>query len=196
MPALLIALVFLLASANAEPQAGTAERVEPPTPLYALPFPVGKSYLCLQGFDEPYSHFGVFAYSVDFYMPIGTEITAARSGQVVFIRDGYEDSDHAAGHENVVVVRHEDGTYARYVHLTARGARVRWGQEIRLGEVIGVSGNSGSSVMPHLHFDITGENMDRAAQTVPFAFKNARPPHEELRRGVIYEALPYRRQEW
>jgi murein DD-endopeptidase MepM/ murein hydrolase activator NlpD len=158
---------------------------------YVLPYPVGREYSCLQGFNDPYSHNGTFCYSVDFGMPIGTLVTAARSGRVVYIIESYSDEDRTEGHENVVVVMHEDSTYARYVHLTTNGALVKIGQTVLPGDTIGSSGNSGSGGPPHLHFDVTKTHTGRNDQTIPFDFKNTTQHPIGLQEGASYKALPY-----
>jgi murein DD-endopeptidase MepM/ murein hydrolase activator NlpD len=158
---------------------------------YVLPYPVGRVYTCLQGFNNSYSHNGTFRYAVDFAMPIGTFITATRSGHVAYVLESYSDNDRTAGHENVVIVMHEDSTYARYVHLTTNGALVATGQTVMPGDTIGLSGNSGSSGPPHLHFDVTNANTGRSDQTIPFDFKNTMPHPVGLRAGVLYKAFPY-----
>lgn len=158
---------------------------------YVLTYPVGREYTCSLGFNNSYSHNGTFRYAVDFAMPIGTLITAARSGHVVYILESYSDDDQTAGHENVVIVMHEDSTYARYVHLTTNGVLVTRGQTVMPGDTIGLSGNSGSSGAPHLHFDVTNTNTGRSDQTIPFDFKNTIPHPIGLAIGVSYKAFPY-----
>lgn len=158
---------------------------------YVMPYPVGQEYMCSQGFNGQYSHNGSFRYAVDFAMPIGTLITSARSGRVVYILESYSDNDRTEGHENVVIVMHEDSTYARYVHLTTNGALVTVGKNVVPGDTIGLSGNSGSSGAPHLHFDVTKTNTGRSDQTIPFDFKNTIPHPVGLEIGVTYKALPY-----
>ncbi len=158
---------------------------------YVLPFPVGKAYVCSQGFNSSFSHYGSFFYSVDFDFPIGTIVTAARSGRVVRVVENNPDNDLVAGHENVVIVMHEDSTYARYVHLTTNGALVELDQLVVPGDTIGLSGCSGLSDHPHLHFDVTGTFTGRDDQTIPFDFKNTSPHPVGLQKGVVYEALRY-----
>jgi murein DD-endopeptidase MepM/ murein hydrolase activator NlpD len=158
---------------------------------YVLPYPVGREYTCVLGFNNPYSHYGTFRFAVDFTMPIGTLITAARSGHVVYILESYSDDDRTAGHENVVIVMHEDSTYARYAHLTTNGALVKIGQSVLPGDTIGKSGNSGSGAAPHLHFDVTNSYTGRSDQTIPFDFKNTIQHPIGLQEGVSYKALPY-----
>ena len=158
---------------------------------YVLPYPVGREYICSQGFNNPYSHFDTFRYAVDFAMPIGTFVTAARSGRVIYILDSYSDTDQTAGHENVVIIMNEDSTYSRYVHLTHNGALVLINQMVAPGDTVGLSGSSGTNGGPHLHFDITKSFGGRSDQTIPFDFKNMIQHPIGLEEGVSYKAFPY-----
>jgi murein DD-endopeptidase MepM/ murein hydrolase activator NlpD len=180
--------VFFLSCKQQSPDNDVTLSVEA---KYVLPYPVGREYTCVQGFNNSYSHNGTFRYAVDFAMPIGTIITASRIGHVVYILESNSDNDHTEGHENVVIVMHEDSTYARYVHLTTNGALVRIGQNVLPGDTIGKSGNSGSGAAPHLHFDITSSYAGRSDQTIPFDFKNTIPHPIGLQIGVSYTAHPY-----
>jgi len=157
---------------------------------YVLPYPVGEAYTCSQGFNTSISHTGTFSYAIDFDMPVGTPVTVARSGRVVHTLDGYLDYDLIAGHENAVIIMHEDSTFARYVHLTVNGALVQMNQVVVPGDTVGLSGSSGTS-LPHLHFDITKTLNGRNDQTIPFDFLNTIPHPVGLTRGVTYESLPY-----
>lgn len=82
---------------------------------------------------------------VDFPVPTGTTIKAVTSGSVVSA--GWEGS---YGYQ--VVVRHQDGQYSQYAHLSA--ISVRSGQKVNSGQTLGRSGNTGNSTGPHLHFEI------------------------------------------
>lgn len=139
---------------------------------YVLPFPIGKSYFVSQAFNSSLSHFGIFAYSIDFDMSIGTIITAARDGIVVWIAEYHHDADKGMGNENIVIIKHEDETYSRYIHLTYNGAIVNLGDTVTVGDTIALSGNSGLSDHPHLHFDVTKGCMNSNCQTVEFYFKD------------------------
>jgi murein DD-endopeptidase MepM/ murein hydrolase activator NlpD len=158
---------------------------------YVLPYPVGKMYTCSQGFNDTPSHTGTFSYAVDFGMSIGTLVTAARSGRVVYILESHSDDDQMAGNENVVIIMHEDSTYARYVHLTLNGALVEINQMVVPGDTVGLSGSSGTNGGPHLHFDVAKTFDGRSDQTIPFDFKNTSSHPLGLQRGIAYEALPY-----
>jgi murein DD-endopeptidase MepM/ murein hydrolase activator NlpD len=186
IPPLVICLLFLSCSKDS-PVDGKSPVAEA---KYVLPYPVGKTYTCTQGFHSSPSHTGTFSYAVDFSMPVGTPVTAARSGRVVYVLEGYADNDQTGGHENVVVIMHEDSTYARYAHLTRNGALVPVNHLVVPGDTVGLSGSSGTDGGPHLHFDVTGTFSGRDDQTIPFDFKNTRPHPVGLLRGVAYEALP------
>ncbi len=148
---------------------------------YVLPYQPGQRWEV----GNTFGHYtplngGVGLYAIDFRMPIGTEVTAARAGTVVAIEEGFSDDDHQDYHENWVMVEHADGTIGRYIHLTRNGALVEIGQTVAQGEVIGLSGNSGASSRPHLHFDVQscgpnlppGYNDLPCGHTVPVTFRN------------------------
>jgi len=92
----------------------------------------------------------------------------------------FTDLDRADFHENWVMIRHTDGTIGRYIHLTQNGALVELGDTILQGQKIGLSGNSGPSTGPHLHFDVQtcgpnlppGYNRLPCGRTVPVSFRN------------------------
>lgn len=154
-----------------------------------LPFAAGRAHLLLQGNNGPYGHSGHVAYAFDFKMPIGTEVVAARGGTVMAVEQRYEDGNRKPGQENVVVLRHEDGTYGRYYHLTRNGSLVAVGASIRQGEAIARSGNTGASAGPHLHFDVTRGCYEWGCQTVPVVFQNAGA--EYLVAGRTYTAMEW-----
>lgn len=156
---------------------------------YVLPFPVGKTYLCSQGWGG--RHQGVFKYAVDFDMPIGTIITAARSGRVVFTRENFSDSETEFGRENLVIIMHSDSTFGRYVHLTKNGALVNIDQFVQQGDTIALSGGSGQTMNPHLHFDVTEKCDGPDCQSIPVFFHNTSPHPNGLVTGKKYTAEPY-----
>jgi murein DD-endopeptidase MepM/ murein hydrolase activator NlpD len=185
-----ITLMFCLLFFSCNKKSSGDERPIVANAKYVLPYPVGMRYTCSQGFNGTSSHTGTFSYAVDFSMSIGTLVTAARSGRVVYVLESYTDDDQTAGHENVVIVMHDDSTYARYVHLTLNGALVQVNQTVTPGDTIGLSGSSGTDGGPHLHFDVTTTFGGRSDQTIPFDFRNTSPHPVGMQRGVVYEALP------
>lgn len=96
-------------------------------------------------------------YAVDFLVEEETPVLAARDGVVVKIK---EDSDkwgldrEFAKQANFVVVRHEDGTFAEYVHLGKDTVEVEQGQKVKQGDRLARTGFSGLMDTPHLHFNV------------------------------------------
>jgi murein DD-endopeptidase MepM/ murein hydrolase activator NlpD len=82
---------------------------------------------------------------VDFPVPTGTSVKSVGAGTVVSA--GWEGS---FGYQ--VVVRHTDGRYSQYAHLSA--ISVKSGQSVGAGQRIGRSGSTGNSSGPHLHFEV------------------------------------------
>jgi murein DD-endopeptidase MepM/ murein hydrolase activator NlpD len=94
------------------------------------------------------------------------------------------DSTRKAGEENVIVIRHRDGTYGRYYHLTHNGARVAVGDDVKENQVIGLSGDSGASAGPHLHFDVTKDCYNWGCQTIQMNFRDTK--ENPLKQGNSY----------
>ena len=72
---------------------------------------------------------------------------------------------------NSVIERIAPGVYATYAHMQTGSVRVRAGQRLRAGEVIGLLGNSGNTSEPHLHFGIV-DRADFWSDSLPFAFRS------------------------
>jgi murein DD-endopeptidase MepM/ murein hydrolase activator NlpD len=168
-----------------------------PASSYVLPYEPGTSHVVWR----TTSHYtpgngGVGLWAVDFGMPIGTPIVAARAGQVVAVQQGFQDGNDTDLQENFVMIRHADGTVARYIHLKQGGALVRVGDAVRQGQRIALSGNSGQTGGPHLHFDVQrcGPNLPPrynvlpCGMTVPVTFRNADASACGLQAGRRYRA--------
>lgn len=81
----------------------------------------------------------------DFAVPVGTPVNAAKDGTVKF-------AGTMGGYGNVVIVDHGDGTETRYGHLSA--INVKPGEQVRGGQPIAASGQSGNATGPNLHFEV------------------------------------------
>ena len=156
--------------------------------LYVLPYPVGDRYVVSQGNCTGGSHAvgSQNQYAYDFRMPIGSRIVAARSGTVTRIVQEYVDGDNASGHENNLWVNHGDGTASAYLHLTLNGALVDVGDRVVAGQVVALSGNTGASTEPHLHFAVVRSGPG----AIPTTFRNTAPHPNGLVTGQSYEATP------
>ncbi len=146
-----------------------------PEQPYRLPLPPEGEFLIGQAFGGEFSHNEPGSYhAVDFSMPIGTPVHAARAGVVMdkarwFSSAGLRRDYH--GHRaNYIRILHDDGSMALYAHLDYNGVTVRPGQRVRRGQKIGHSGNTGFSTGPHLHF-VVQVNRDMQLVSVPFEFE-------------------------
>ncbi|MFJ2111129.1 MULTISPECIES: M23 family metallopeptidase [unclassified Streptomyces] len=86
----------------------------------------------------------------DFAVPIGTPVRSAYNGTVV--KAGPNGGGDGPAYGNAIVVKHRNGTYSQYAHLSK--IKVNIGQKVRAGQQIALSGNTGNSSGPHLHFEI------------------------------------------
>ncbi|MEU6609324.1 M23 family metallopeptidase [Streptomyces shenzhenensis] len=101
----------------------------------------------------------------DFAVPSGTQVLAAHGGTVV--KAGGNGAGDGPAYGNAVVIKHGNGTYSQYAHLSRIDVKV--GQVVATGQHIARSGNTGNSTGPHLHFEIrTTPNYGSAIDPVSF----------------------------
>ncbi|MFF5371897.1 M23 family metallopeptidase [Streptomyces sp. NPDC013187] len=101
----------------------------------------------------------------DFAVPSGTQVVATHGGTVV--KAGGNGAGDGPAYGNAVVIKHGNGTYSQYAHLSK--VEVRIGQIVKTGQEIAKSGNTGNSSGPHLHFEIrTTPNYGSAVDPVKF----------------------------
>ena len=99
---------------------------------------------------------------IDYACPFGTEILASADGTVLL--SGYDGS----GFGNWIVILHEKDKATVYAHLSERYVYVN--QKVRQGDVIGLSGSSGYSTGPHLHFEARSKWNDPASHKDPMTY--------------------------
>lgn len=99
---------------------------------------------------------------IDYLCPFGTEILASADGTVM--NSGYEGN----GFGNFIIILHERNKATVYAHLSERYVLVN--QKVRQGDVIGLSGNSGYSTGPHLHFEARERWNDSSSHKNPVTF--------------------------
>lgn len=142
---------------------------------YSLPFR-GGPYRVVQGprGEESHQKGSENEEAIDWTMPIGTKVYPARDGQVVALRQ--DCPDNAPGEPtrpdfNYLIIRHEDGTFAEYQHLTQNGVLVKLGDKVTTVQPVALSGNSGPSRQPHLHFDVFVNESGKKRKTLPVTFR-------------------------
>ncbi|MBT8081894.1 MAG: M23 family metallopeptidase [Gammaproteobacteria bacterium] len=144
---------------------------------YRVPYSLGTRHEVTQTFPVSATHRTRDSmYAIDFAMPIGTDVIAARGGVVFEVASnnfaGGPDPDAYAKLANLVRILHDDGTFAVYAHLNRNSIRVQPGDRVEAGEYIADSGNSGFSSGPHLHFAVE-RNMGMRIDSVPVSFRDA-----------------------
>jgi murein DD-endopeptidase MepM/ murein hydrolase activator NlpD len=159
--------------------------------IYRLPFEEGRKVFVGQGFKGKFSHGGEQKYAIDWTVPVGTPVRAARAGLVVSVESRYSRGGPSPNFLNVannIAVMHEDGTFGNYLHLKKDGVAVRVGQNVEAGELIGYSGNTGFSTEPHLHFHVYEPNDGWESEPIKIRFTTQEGHDIILKEGRTYTA--------
>ncbi|MCX4789897.1 M23 family metallopeptidase [Streptomyces sp. NBC_01221] len=131
-------------AAEARAEKARAARSAERTRLGAFRLPVAGSYVTT-GYKSSGSLWSSGSHSgIDFHAASGSSVVAVGAGTVV-------EAGWGGAYGNNIVLRMTDGTYTQYGHLSSIGVSV--GQSVGAGERIGLSGSTGNSTGPHLHFE-------------------------------------------
>lgn len=111
--------------------------------------PVPKKFKITTSYHKPGKWWSLgYHTGVDFAVPIGTPVSACKDGKVLEAKSGVSWGN---AYGNAIIIDHGDGIHAIYAHLSE--IKVKKGQKVTAGELIGKSGNSGNSTGPHLHLE-------------------------------------------
>jgi len=157
---------------------GDPHAIPDDTVVYALPMDENNGVQLGQGFHGGFSHSDEQnRFAVDLIVPDGTPILAARGGVVMQVESGFDraglNKEKYAERANVVRILHDDGSMAVYAHLQENGVYVRVGERVSVGQQIALSGNTGYSSGPHLHFCIQ-INTGMRLVSIPFRMVTSR----------------------
>jgi murein DD-endopeptidase MepM/ murein hydrolase activator NlpD len=158
---------------------------------YDLPFEPAQEHLLLQGVGGKFSHTSEPAYyAYDFKMPIGTSVLAAREGTVVNVVQKYNEggiNPTLKNRSNYIRILHSDGTISEYNHLKQNGAMVKNGDYVQKGQKIGLSGNTGYTTNPHLHFSVFKVVRGGKYKSIPIKIKTSNGVSPRLKQGEFYK---------
>ena len=140
---------------------------------YLLPYK--KKRKLIQGNFGSFSHNHIASnHAYDFGTQIGDTIYAAREGKVVMIKENSKKHGRTrkfTNDGNYIIIQHSDGTTASYYHLNFNGALVEKGDRVEKGETIGISGMTGFTTIPHLHFVVHKATLKNGNISVPIQFE-------------------------
>ena len=125
--------------------AKVVERGTKVPPTYLKPISGGRMSSGFGKRKAPKRGASTYHKGIDWATPVGTAVYASSGGTVV--RAGW-----GSGYGNVVMIQHPDGKETRYGHLSK--VLVKVGQQVGQGQKIALSGNTGVSTGPHIHFEI------------------------------------------
>ena len=129
------------------------------------------------------------------YTIYGQRAIAAADATVTQVLDGQKEQTPGAlpagitlpvADGNSIVAKLDDGLYMLYAHLQAGSLRVRRGDAIKRGEVIGLVGNSGNSSAPHLHFHVMDGPSPLTSEGVPYVI-DAFATRGRLRSTAVFD---------
>ncbi|MCO1335136.1 M23 family metallopeptidase, partial [Microbulbifer sp. OS29] len=144
--------------------------------IYHAPLASQQAFKITQSFNGKFSHTAQpNQYAIDIAMPVGTYIGAARAGTVIWVKDDYHmggKNKYFLDKANYIKVLHDDGTYAGYYHILIGSALVKPGDHVEIGDRLAMSGSSGYSTGPHLHFAIF-KNKRFSRKSIPFLLYNS-----------------------
>jgi murein DD-endopeptidase MepM/ murein hydrolase activator NlpD len=143
---------------------------------FSLPFPKNRSYKIIQGYNGSHSHNTDYSrYAIDFSLRIGDTVCSAADGYVVGVIKDYElagRTEDWVDYSNYITIYHPNrGLFTQYVHLIKNGSFVKVGDTVTKGQPIGLSGMTGYTTVPHLHFSVLKPDKNEGLASTDFEFE-------------------------
>ncbi|MGQ7855287.1 M23 family metallopeptidase [Pedobacter sp. WC2501] len=138
------------------------------------------------------------------YFCYGDQVFAVADGKVIAANDGLPDNIPGHGKEfhpavpltfeqlagNKIVIDLGNGQYAHYMHLQPGSVRVKAGDHVRKGDILGKIGNSGDAREPHLHFEVTTSPMLLKGEGLPYLIDHYRLGFQQGFNDIHKNELP------
>lgn len=163
--------------------------------VIAFPFPQGRAYKVMQGYNGKFSHNTISSsYAIDFDLQVGDTITSADKGYVVGVIEDYKEYGTSKAwrdndKSNYITLYHpHSGLFTQYVHLNYKGALVKIGDFVEMGQPIGISGMTGFTTKPHLHFNVKYATAEQGLISTEITFEND-VSGSDLKKGNLVKKL-------
>lgn len=106
----------------------------------------------------------------------GKEVIVSGDGTIVQVIDGSIDvlpgeRDRSVGVGNAIIIDHKNGEYSLLCHFKHNSIKVRVGDKVKQGDVIGLCGNTGNTFQPHIHFNLQDGPLMHKAKALPAQFR-------------------------
>lgn len=124
------------------------------------------------------------------YYAFGKKILAPANGVVIEVVDGIRDNKIGSTNKilktgNLVVIKHRKNEISVLAHLKQGSVKVKSGNKIKVGQVIGFCGNSGNSSEPHLHYHLQDNEIFQNAKGIKCYFQNIKQKEYSPIKGDI-----------
>jgi hypothetical protein len=125
------------------------------------------------------------------YKAFGKEVLAPGDGMVIQVIDGSFDvlpgeRDRSVGVGNAIIIDHKNGEYSLFCHFKYNSIRIKVGDIVKQGDVIGLCGNTGNTFQPHIHFNLQDGPLMHKANALPAQFNKILVDGKEK---AIYEPI-------
>ena len=110
------------------------------------------------------------------YPVFGKEVLAPGDGTIIQVINGAIDvkigeRDRSVGVGNAVIIDHQNGEYSLLCHFKHDSIIIKVGDKVKRGHLLGLCGNTGNTMQPHIHFNLQDGPLMHTAKALPAQFK-------------------------
>jgi hypothetical protein len=121
---------------------------------------------------------------LDDFPVFGMDVLTPGDGMIIQVIDGSIDvlpgeRDRSVGVGNAIIINHLNGEYSLLCHFKHNSIRVKVGQKVKQGNVMGLCGNTGNTTQPHIHFNLQDGPLMHKANALPAQFRKILVNNEE-----------------
>ena len=112
---------------------------------------------------------------LDDYEVFGEQVIAPANGIIIQVIDGSIDvlpgeRDRSVGVGNAIIIDHQNGEYSLLCHFKHNSIKVKVGDKVSQGDLLGLCGNTGNTSEPHIHFNLQDGPLMHKANALPAQF--------------------------